>query len=350
MKNNRLKRILSVAIVACSCFLAGCGNKIPTYKIHTEKQSEYLSGEYGFYMKYATGKEELGRPEPIKIDLSKKYENSDRFFLSEKEDMSDAREYEIGKDGTVTLYNLKIATTYFYSLKNETQEKMQASFKTEDMAPRNLYIDGVTNVRDIGGWKNDSGVPVKQGMLFRSAKFNADESTEILISEEGIQTLTEELGIKTEIDLRTSDDNENGGITHSVLGDNVSYIQIPFVSGGNIVLLNKDKIKAIFTILGNEENYPIVFHCSIGTDRTGMIAFLINSLLGVSEEDLYKDFLFSNFGDIGRMRAPSIIETYMDTVRMNKAATLKENTEEYLISIGVDREDIDALRRILSDD
>ena len=49
-------------------------------------------------------------------------------------------------------------------------------------------------------------------------------------------------------------------------------------------------LKDAFAIFGNKDNYPIVMHCSIGTDRTGMLAFLINSLLGVSEEDLYKDY------------------------------------------------------------
>ena len=42
----------------------------------------------------------------------------------------------------------------------------------------------------------------------------------------------------------------------------------------------------------------LLLHCSIGTDRTGVICFLINALLGVSEEDLYKDYLFSMFGMI----------------------------------------------------
>ena len=42
-------------------------------------------------------------------------------------------------------------------------------------------------------------------------------------------------------------------------------------------------------------NEPVTyFHCSQGKDRVGVAAYLIESALGVSEEDKIKDYLLSN--------------------------------------------------------
>jgi hypothetical protein len=155
--------------------------------------------------------------------------------------------------------------------------------------------------------------------------------------------MLEVLKVKSELDIRRTDNNENGGITVSPLGSKVKYYSVPMKSNGNCLLLNKDVIKNAFKILGDESNYPIVIHCSIGTDRTGMLCFLINALLGVSEEDLYRDYLFSNFGNIGGNRTPSIIDTYLLNISTSYGETLSEKTYNYLKNIGVNESDLNTL-------
>lgn len=334
--------ILAAAIMLCAC--GRSGDNAAVKDIHSETQQQYLAGPITSVNKYAKGAEELSIPEPVELNF-KSITAPYTVYLSENEDMSDAREYGSDND-TVKIYNLKIGTKYYCYAAAEDKKSDVTSFETADIAPRNLYIDGVTNVRDIGGWKTVSGGTVKQGMVYRSGKFNADESSEKVITEAGLAAVRE-LGIKTEIDFRTTDDGESGNITESPLGSDVKYVSIPLRSGGNIILLNKDSLKDLFAVLGDESNYPIVFHCSIGTDRTGMAAFLINGLLGVSKEDLIRDFLFSNFGNIGGMRTQSIIETYIETVETAGDSTLSEQIENYLISVGVSAEDIATLRRML---
>ena len=306
-----MKKILLGIFAAALVLLSACSSKETVKDIHTEAQKSYLADAYTSFTKYAKGTGELSIPQPVELKF-KGVSAPYTVYISENEDMSGAKEYASDTE-SAEIYNLKIGTKYYcYAAAGDKKTKV-TSFETADIAPRNLYIDGVTNFRDVGGWKTASGQKAKQGVAFRSSKFNADNSEEKVITDKGLEVI-KELGIKTEIDLRTTDDGESGNISESPLGSDVKYVSIPLVSGGNIILLNKDSLKDLFAVLGKEENYPLVFHCSIGTDRTGMVAFLINGLLGVSEEDLFRDFLFSNFGNIGSMRTQSIIQTYMDTV------------------------------------
>lgn len=52
-------------------------------------------------------------------------------------------------------------------------------------------------------------------------------------------------------------------------------------------------------IAGLPYNYPIYFHCNTGANRTGSLAYFINGLLGVSYEDLVKDFKLTSFSVYG---------------------------------------------------
>lgn len=344
--------LAAVLIMCMALVFTGCGKKAETAKdFHTEAQANYLKDDYKNFKTYADGTKELSIPDPVKIEFEGDGSRGYKVLLSESEDLSNPVEIytETSKDdNTFSVYNLKIGKTYYYQVKGEKKTSEIKQFTVSASAPRNLYVDGVTNVRDLGGWKYGEKT-VKQGVIFRTSKFNKDESTELMITEKGINTLVNELGIKTEIDLRTVDDNENGGITESPLGNGVKYVSVPIVSGGNIITLNKDKLKDIFAVFGDESNYPICFHCSIGTDRTGMLAFLINGLMGVSEEDLYRDFLFSNFGEIGSVRTPSIIKTYMSTVDLASGSTLSEKIRSFLINNGVAESDLNTLVKMLTE-
>ena len=184
-------------------------------------------------------------------------------------------------------------------------------------------------------------------MIYRTSKYNADESTDLVITEKGIDTLKNTLGVKTEIDLRKTSDNENGGLTASPLGEGVRYVSYPMVSNGNVLTLNKTKLKTLFEMFAEESNYPIAFHCSIGTDRTGMVAFLLNGLLGVSKEDLYRDYLFSNFGLIYSMRTANTIDTYLTAIESSSGKTLADKFYNYLKDVGVSTDTLDKIKDLM---
>ena len=360
MKGFILKIVTFVLLLLFSISLVSCSKEEEekvivadqTFEIHTELQRDYLAGDFKLISLFAKGKEELSKPLPVKLSWDNANATNYKLYLSESNDFNSYVVYETNINN-FEIYNLKINTLYYwyveYELNSELVKSDTKTFVIDQTIPRNLNIDGVTNARDLGGYKLGVNKYVKQGMIYRTARYNENETQDLLITDNGIKEMVEILKIKSELDIRRTDNNENGGLTSSPLGSGVNYYSLPMKSGGNILLLNKDMIKDVFAVLGNEANYPVVIHCSIGTDRTGLICFLINALLGVSEEDLYRDYLFSNFGNIGGSRSYSIIDTYIMNISSAQGDSLAGRTYNYLLGIGVSKTDLDKVINIMTE-
>ena len=113
-----------------------------------------------------------------------------------------------------------------------------------------------------------------------------------------------------------------------------------------------DEVRKAIALFADPDNYPIVFHCAIGTDRTGTIALLLQGLLGVDNVEVYKNYYLSWFAaciseDVDS-RVNSFFQTYNKLSRyVSKDRSLAENTEAFLLSIGVTQEEIDSIRSIM---
>lgn len=332
---------------------------------HTEAQKNYLLGDLDNISAYAKGVAELSRPESV--ELSWKVTSTAETDLTVKEytleiaadnDFSDCWRYRT-QETSYEVYNLQIATDYYWRVTSEFSDGTKSVsplevFSTTTIGPRNLYVDGITNVRDLGGWEREDGSRVKQGMIYRCGRLNESSASSpvVEITEEGKRVMLDELGIWTEIDLRLVTNNEIGSITSSPLGDSVNYYTCPMEwNVSNILTNNVEMVKQVFAILSDEQNYPVIYHCNIGTDRTGLFAFLINGLMGVSEEDLYRDYLFSNFGNIGGSRSTSGIKnSYVATIKNSEGSSLSEKIYNCLVKLGVPSADLDSVIELLSED
>ena len=81
-------------------------------------------------------------------------------------------------------------------------------------------------MRDIGGYTTLNGDTVKQGQIIRCGKLhNSDGSQKI--TAKGIAEMRDNLGIKSEIELRKASNNEYGGVENSMLGTDVNYFLLP---------------------------------------------------------------------------------------------------------------------------
>lgn len=331
-----------------------------TINLHSSIQNEYRTylsehpGEYDSVTNFATGTKELSRPISVHFSWTAtcEYDVIDSYLLkiSEKNNMYNSLQYET-KTTQIDVFNLKINTTYYYSVSAIINQKRAVSeiksFNTETYGPRNIYIDGITNARDVGGYLTPNGY-TKQGLLYRTGRLNKSDVSEpiIEVTQDGIDMAKEYLNIKSEIDLRLN--NESGGIVSSPLGEDVTYKHLPMAwAVENIVNNNITSIRKILNFMAEKDNYPMAFHCNIGTDRTGAIAFLIEALLGVSIDDIYIDYVYSNFGKIGGTRSSEVISSYIKLVDEFSGSTLQERVYNYLTSKNIGRETLDSIISIL---
>lgn len=138
--------------------------------IHTADQQGYLDDDFLFVS--AKGGEELSQPKAVVLKWKSDLPDGTEFTisLSESPDMTNPQVYT-QKRTSLYVYNLKIATTYYWSVSAGDVVSDVSSFSTADCQPRNIYCDGVTNMRDLGGWKTTDGKRVKQGLLYRSGQW-----------------------------------------------------------------------------------------------------------------------------------------------------------------------------------
>lgn len=324
-----------------------------TVTLHTKKQDSYLNKPFALMYISATGKKELSKPESVTLNwVYTDDEPAEKctVTVSENENMLNPTIYEVTGDSLV-LTNLKIATTYYWTVDADGANSAVYNFTTSADAPRNISVDGVANVRDLGGWETESGTRTKQGLIYRCGRLNESsvDTVNIEITEDGKNVMLGQLGIKSEIDLRKTEGNEVGGITSSPLGDTVTYYSCPMEWDGDMLYDNKEQVLRVFSILADENNYPVIYHCNIGTDRTGMISFLVNALLGVPEDDLIRDYMFSNNANIGGTRKASQMKNsgYYKAVAAAQGSSLSEKTYNCLVDLGVPSDQLDKVIEIL---
>ena len=365
MKRNKKYFLTGFLTVFFTLALAACNAQpLISYEVtpskgeivdfHTELQAAYLADDYESVANYASASAELSRPNAV--SLSWEGEESDGYVveLSVWSDFLNSKIYET--DGPwLDIYNLYASTTYYWRVApTEKQLKYAEKYTfTTSSAPRNLYVDGVTNVRDLGGWTTESGKRVKQGLLYRGGRMNTSYASTLTVelTETGWNTLVNDLGVKTEIDLRGYNQSEAGGMDNTAIAG-VEYVYNGLTWDGNLLTANKAEIVRVFELLAQEETYPAYFHCDIGTDRTGMIAYLLNGVLGVPQEDLYRDYLYSNFGNIkcNKRYLNGTIRDYVDIIQKCAGNTYQEQVETCLLGIGVQQSTINSIRSILLED
>lgn len=258
------------------------------------------------------------------------------FVLSQSPDTANPVCTQMGGNCAVA-YNLKIGTVYYWRVGNSEIR----SFTTENLPPRMLSVDGITNVRDLGGWKTSDGHSVRQGLLFRGSEMDLRMN----ISDNGIRTVRDTLGIKTELDLRYPDEVRNR--TESVLGPDIGYTWISIHAYSELFRLRRE-IHRIFTLLCEETSYPLYFHCYGGADRTGMLALLILSVLGVSKEDIRLDYEMTTCSIFGyRSYETAYMAEFLDRLNRFPGGTFGERAIAFLRSCGCTDGMFEKLRTIL---
>ena len=263
--------------------------------------------------------------------------------------MTDAKNYEFISNAGI-IDDLFTGKQYYLQVVAESDSGYLSSpiipFKTEE-TPRTISLENVPNSRDMGGWKTIDGNKLKQGVVYRTALLDN-------ITEEGKQKAKEVYGIKTDLDLREADEGEIQGV--SPLGTDVRYVNISgcYYVGGNMginLTKNWENVANELRVFADANNYPILFHCSYGRDRTGTLAMLLQGLCGVDKEDLYRDYELSwlhTWSAGGSTPASQVMLNlnltfdYLDTLLPN--GTLAQKIEAYMLMIGLTPAEISSIR------
>lgn len=166
---------------------------------------------------------------------------------------------------------------------------------------RHIRLDGAHNVRDLGGYATASG-----GMVPWRTFLRADALHEL--SPADIEALLA-LGLSTVIDLRSDAELAQQPSTFAAR-EGVRYHHISLFDGlapADAMLASSESfdlgvryIAAIDTCrpallkvaeaIAEADDGVVLFNCTAGKDRTGIVAALLLSLAGVSAEDIAEDY------------------------------------------------------------
>ena len=239
------------------------------------------------------------------------------------------------------------------------EDKLMLQLSREE---RYIALQGATNVRDIGGYETKSEYYTKAHRFIRSA------STAKMTSSDCDKLY--DYGVRHILDLRSdyeiehlpscfiSDDrfhyqsiNILESKTASVVPDDI--MNYHDLSGFYIYIIevHKAKIKEVFDVFAKHLYEGVLFHCSAGKDRTGVIAALLMDLAGCHEEDIIKDYSESYENNLAILdelekmmeaehssvlgSSPTIMAAFLEYLREHYGSA-----KEYLISCGMQEEDI----------
>lgn len=184
---------------------------------------------------------------------------------------------------------------------------------------KDIILEKAKNLRDLGGTPCRGGT-IKSGIFLRGAALNK-------ITEADKSTLCDRLSVRTVIDLRTSqeisekpDKRISGvkiyhlpilsaatmGISHERTNDmpkgldRVRDMQELYREMINGEYSSAQIGKALRLIIKSAEQGAVLWHCTVGKDRCGIITALMLYILGADMELIYDDYLKTNEFSRGR--------------------------------------------------
>lgn len=203
------------------------------------------------------------------------------------------------------------------------------------------FIGYVKNCRDLGGWACDGGT-VRYGRMYRCAAPGAAESADANIAQNA--------NIRYHFDLR-----DNASLESSPFGSEVYYKRYPLSAYySDLVDLTKSHyaemaalLRAVFDVVihGN----GVIYHCSLGRDRTGTLSFILLALLGVSRKHVDMDYELSGFSSLSDAGTPQKRTSANYTGLANYFASfgkssLRDNVVKWALKAGLTIDELNAYR------
>lgn len=184
---------------------------------------------------------------------------------------------------------------------------------------RRISLEQIANCRELGGMETADGYRIRRGMLLRSA--NLAQATEA-----DLQKLCAEYRLNAVVDLRTSMEREQ---YPDVMTDRITVFHIPVFDEAVAGISHEketDRLQVqaqmpaappsmtkLYRMIVSEETCrrnlgtavrrimehsfetgSILWHCSEGKDRCGLVSALLLMALSVDREQIVEDYLITN--------------------------------------------------------
>jgi protein-tyrosine phosphatase len=162
---------------------------------------------------------------------------------------------------------------------------------------RRVVLEGLHNFRDLGGYATTDGRRVRWGRIYRSDALHRMTAGDV--------ARIRALGIASVIDLRAPDEVAHVGVGRiDELG--ACYRNLPtrpaiFADGRPVAPTAPERylgylsegptcFAGVVEALASPDGTPAVFFCNAGKDRTGVVASMVLSLLGVPDDVVAADY------------------------------------------------------------
>jgi protein-tyrosine phosphatase len=208
--------------------------------------------------------------------------------------------------------NINQGVTTYITTDNITRKYFKLVFNdkySQVVGARAVPLDSAQNLRDMGGYFNNRNKMIRWGMVYRSGDLSNLSYLDSL--------RLDKLGLKTVIDLRSTNDMLQSPLV--LPGVNIvktplstgsltelrPYLQSGRIRKGDAVVYMQDLYLKYITeneqafaeelnVFLDEDNYPVLFNCTLGKYVAGFLATLLLAALSVPEETAMQDYLASN--------------------------------------------------------
>ncbi|MCY9515509.1 tyrosine-protein phosphatase [Paenibacillus apiarius] len=266
---------------------------------------------------------------------------------------------------------------------------MQSGYSVLTVGERVLPLAGGSNFRDLGGYVASDGRRVRWGRLFRSAELSELTADDV--------SYLDSLHLRALCDFRDSD--ETASMPSPPLQTvNSNHIPLMQAAGSTAIRQTRDifrqpsafnasepgqllvdlnrslvhstaGIRSVFELLLREDGAPLLFHCTAGKDRTGLMAALILIAIGVPKETVMHDYMLTNtylnvfnlrlkteakMADSLGLMNPDVLQAVMEARPEYLTAAFKEMEQAYggvhsylEDALGLTETDIEELKRKL---
>ena len=232
----------------------------------------------------------------------------DRLVIGASPDEADGREVDHDGSGEAHLPGLDPAVRHYVHLHHGDEP---VAVGAERLVP----LEGTLNFRDLGGYRTTDGRQVRWGRVFRSDALGKLTDADL--------TYLESLGVRLVCDFR--DDHETAkapsrlprhpdlrmerfpigaggdttvtggrkdGLTDLVLAGELGEVSPEMLGDFYVGMLEgrSEPLVAVLERVADPANHPLVFHCTAGKDRTGVMAAVLLSVLGVDDDTILDDY------------------------------------------------------------